>query len=90
MIDENPCKRIKSPAKSHSDVNALQLEDVQKIITKLPKYHDQRARMFILLVLNTGIREGEAAGLEWQDIDYDKHLISIKPIIGILSYAITA
>lgn len=77
IIDENPCKRIKSPAKSHSDVNALQLEDVQKIITKLPKYHDQRARMFILLVLNTGIREGEAAGLEWQDIDYDKHLISI-------------
>ena len=77
IIDENPCRRIKSPAKTHSDVNALQLEDVRKIITKLPEYHDMRAKMFILLVLNTGIREGEAAGLEWRDIDYDKHLISI-------------
>lgn len=77
IIDENPCKRIKSPAKTHSDVQALQLEDVRKIITKLPEYPDIRARMFILLVLNTGIREGEAAGLEWRDIDYDKHIISI-------------
>ena len=77
IIDENPCKRVKSPAKSQSDVLALQLEDVQNIISKLPEYHDPRARMFILLVLNTGIREAEAAGLEWRDIDYDKHLISI-------------
>ncbi len=33
--------------------------------------------MFILLVLNTGIRKAEAAGLEWQDINYEKHMISI-------------
>ena len=77
IIDENPCKRIKAPEKPQSDVQALQLEDVQKIITKLPDYPDNRARMFIMLVLNTGIREAEAAGLEWRDIDFNKYIISI-------------
>ncbi len=77
IIDENPCKRVKSPAKPQSDVQALQLEDVQKIITKLPEYHDPRARMLILLLLNTGIREAEAAGLEWRDIDFERSMISI-------------
>lgn len=77
LIDENPCKRVKAPAKSHSDVQALELKDAQKVIRKLPEYEDIRARMFILLVLNTGIREAEAAGLEWQDINYEKHMISI-------------
>ncbi len=78
IIEENPCKRVKTPAKTQSDVQALQLEDVQKIITKLPDYPDNRARMFIMLVLNTGIREAEAAGLEWRDINYEKHMISIN------------
>ncbi len=27
LIDENPCKRVKAPAKSHSDVQALELKD---------------------------------------------------------------
>ena len=78
IINENPCKRVKTPAKPQSDVQALQIEDVQKIITKLPEYPDNRARMFILLALNTGIREAEAAGLEWRDINYNKHIISIR------------
>ena len=78
IIDENPCKRVKSPADSQPDVEALQESDVQKIIEKLPQYTDERARMFIMLVLSTGIREAEAAGLEWRDIDFEERLISIR------------
>ena len=78
IIDENPCKRVKTPAKPQSDVQALQLEDVRKILKKLPDYPDKRAIAFILLALNTGAREGEIAGLEWQDIDMQKHLITIR------------
>ena len=78
LIDENPCKRVKTPAKPQSEVNALQLEDFKRIIEKLPNYEDNRARLFVRLVLNTGIREAEAAGLEWRDIDFDNQQISIK------------
>ena len=78
VIDENPCKRVKAPAKPQSEVQALQIEDVKKIMSKLPEYEDRRARLFVMLILNTGIREAEAAGLEWQDVDFEKQLLSIR------------
>lgn len=78
IIDENPCKRVKSPSDPQPEVEALQLADVQKICELLPEYHDIRARTFIMLLLNTGIREAEAAGLEWRDIDFDNYILSIR------------
>ena len=78
IIDENPCKRVKSPSNSQPDVEALQLSDVQKICDKIPEYEDIRVRTFILLILNTGIREAEAAGLEWRDINFDDCILSIR------------
>ncbi len=78
IIDENPCKRVKSPTNTQPDVEALQLSEVQTICDKLPEYDDIRARTFIMLILNTGIREAEAAGLEWRDIDFDDGVISIR------------
>ncbi|MCR4557702.1 MAG: phage integrase SAM-like domain-containing protein [Saccharofermentans sp.] len=44
IIDENPCKRVKSPANTQPDVEALQLSEVQTICDKLPEYDDIRAR----------------------------------------------
>lgn len=78
IIDENPCKRVKSPSDSQPDVEALQLSDVQKICDKIPEYEDIRVRTFILLILYTGIREAEAAGLEWRDINFDDCILSIR------------
>ena len=77
IIDENPCKRVKAPSKK-ADVNALQMEDIYKIMERLPEYTDIRAKMFVLLALNTGVREAEAAGLEWRDIDLDNHILHIR------------
>ncbi|MBR4494671.1 MAG: site-specific integrase [Clostridiales bacterium] len=77
IIDENPCKRVKAPSKK-ADVNALQMEDIYKIMKRLPEYTDIRAKMFVLLALNTGVREAEAAGLEWRDIDLDNHILHIR------------
>ena len=78
LIDENPCKRVKSPSKPQSEVKALQIEDFRKIVDKLPEYHDHRVRLFIQLMLSTGIREAEAAGLEWRDVDFKNFALSIN------------
>ena len=77
IIDENPCKRVKSPSKPQTDVPTLQADEVKTILSKLPDYHDKRVQMFILLMLNTGIREGEAAGLQWNDVFLSDGYISI-------------
>lgn len=77
IIDENPCKRVKSPRKATVDVKAWELKDARKVMSKLHEYPDIRISMFVELVLKTGIREAEAAGLEWQDIDFDKNYLVI-------------
>lgn len=77
IIDENPCKRVKAPHKATVNVQAWELEDAQKVMEKLPQYPDIRISMFVELVLKTGMREAEAAGLEWQDIDLDNNCLYI-------------
>lgn len=78
LIDSNPCEKVKQPRKAQSDVKALQFDEVKTALEKLPQYEDERVRALILLLLNTGVRESEAAGLEWQDINFDTSEINIR------------
>lgn len=78
IIDNNPCSKVKQPRKAQSDVKALQLEEVKQALEKLPEYEDIRARTLVSVLLFTGIREAEAAGLEWQDIDFTENKMSIR------------
>ncbi len=78
LIDDNPCRRVRTPRKKQSTVNALQLSDFNKLFSKIDSYPDPRAVLMIYLLSSTGIREGEAAGLKWQDIDYENRIIRIE------------
>ena len=78
LIDENPCHRVRTPKKRESTVKALQLSDFYKLFSKIDSYPDPRAVLMIYLLSSTGIREGEAAGLKWQDIDYENRIIRIE------------
>ena len=56
---------------------ALPLEHAQDIIAGLPKL-EPKDRLLVALLIFTGIRRGEALGLQWADIDFERKLISIK------------
>lgn len=81
LIDENPCRRVKSPTKAKINVVAWQLEDVRKVLTSLDAYKNIRACMFILVALNSGLREGELAGLQWSDFDFEDNKFSVNRTI---------
>ena len=78
LIDENPCRRVRTPRSKQSTVKALQLSDFSKLFSKIDSYPDPRAVLLIYLLSSTGIREGEAAGLKWQDVDYENRIIHIE------------
>ena len=78
LIDENPCRRVRTPRSKQSTVKALQLSDFDKLFSKIDSYPDPRAVLMIYLLSSTGIREGEAAGLKWQDVDYENKIIRIE------------
>ncbi len=82
LIDNNPCKKVKAPRKAHSEVKALQMSDFVRVFQKLPEYEDIRVKTLISILLYTGIREAEAAGLEWQDFNVFNNSVSIRRTVS--------
>ncbi len=42
------------------------------------EYDDIRAKTAIMLALMKGLRRGEIAGLEWKDIDFERHTLTVN------------
>lgn len=76
-IDFNPCDAVSLPRNEKPQVEILTREEQQKLIYTSYKY---RYGIFIRLTLATGIRLGELLGLRWEDIDFNKRMLSIRSI----------
>lgn len=75
VIDPTRSKRLTYSKKNVRE--ALAIEDAQDIIRNLNKL-ELKDRLLIALLIITGIRRGEALGLQWEDIDFDRKLINIR------------
>ena len=58
---------------------ALQPEQVEAILSHLGGAKDQalQYRVLVILLANTGLRIGEALGLSWEHIDFDRKMIIV-------------
>lgn len=87
QIAKNPCDMVILPKATSTSINpekscytdeqikAITAEARATYINGTPKY---RYGYVILLLLATGMREGEALYLKWKDIDYDNNTIYIR------------
>ena len=66
--------------KQHKDIVCLDDREAKQLFLGLLNYADIRAKTAVMLILMTGIRRGEAAGLEWKDIDYERQAIYINRV----------
>ena len=76
LILSNPAQRVKPPKVQRVEAKYLDEKQTAKLIQLLGNAPVQN-RMMILLLLYSGLRRGELCGLEWDDIDFDNHLISV-------------
>jgi integrase len=76
VIDPTRSKRL-TYSKKKTYREALAIEDAQDIIRNLGKL-ELKDRLLVALLIFTGIRRGEALGLQWEDIDFDRKLINIR------------
>ena len=76
VIDPTRSKRL-TYSKKKTVREALAIEDAQDIISNLGKL-ELKDRLLVALLIFTGIRRGEALGLQWEDIDFDRKLINIR------------
>lgn len=85
LISYNPaCKdRMKAPRVTRNEITVLQCNEYQKLISilTLDREIDIRMKTAILLMALTGLRRGEAAGLEFGDLQEGNDLLTIRRAI---------
>ena len=87
---KNPCFSVKLPKKSEKDIKQIQTLSQDEISV----YCKQAAAQYnngnsiyrlgygLILILFTGLRLGEATGLTWDDIDFEKGTLSVRKTLG--------
>lgn len=84
LIRNNPCDGVmaevkKRPGKNHGVRHALTIEQQRAFMNYIsdhPVYY--RWSPLFTVLLGTGCRIGEAIGLRWKDLDFEKGMISIN------------
>lgn len=89
IIQKNPCNDVILPAKScvkvlpKKQITLSDTEIEQFKIVALEKYkttneYKSRDALVLLLILNLGLRVGEAIALRWSDFDLEKKIVHIN------------
>lgn len=82
LIEKNPLDKVDRPKPRkdetiHTQVDAYTIEELQYIMECLAK-EPLKWRAFIHLLIDTGARRGEIAGLKWEDVDFETNHITIR------------
>lgn len=71
----NPVKKVRIPINRVKEIHPLGIEDVKRLLETY-KGTFMSARLHIALLC--GLRQGEALGLRWQDIDLESGLLEVR------------
>ncbi len=78
VIQSNPCARTRSPRVERTEAKFLDDDQAEILLNTIYEKAEHPFDVIIPLILHTGMRRGEACGLEWQDIDFDNNIIHIQ------------
>lgn len=81
----DPFKGVKMPKKGEAKVTHLTDEQMDNVLQAVYLDYEPENPMYvgILLAFYAGLRRGEICGLRWNDIDFNKHNITIRSAIGV-------
>jgi integrase len=71
----NPVKKVRVPINRSREIEPLGIEDVKRLLETYKGTY-MSARLHIALL--AGLRQGEALGLRWQDIDFDSATLEVR------------
>ncbi len=85
LVNRNPASNIgelirrvgRASAKEVTEVQYWTREEVSQLL-ETARQHEPRFAPLLVALFSTGIRRGEALGLQWSDIDFDRSRISIR------------
>jgi integrase len=74
---ESPTANVTKPKIDNSRMRYLTKQEAQDLLEALKK-RSKDVHDMTLLALHTGLRFGEIASLTWQDVDLDRHALTIR------------
>lgn len=79
LAKKNPARMVGNIKSKKVKVDFWTLEEFQKVISLLYKgdYYEHYLFICFWLLFTTGLRIGEAAALQWDDIDFESGIISV-------------
>jgi integrase len=77
VIPSNPAQRVKPPKVARTEAKFLDEKETAKLLALLEGETIQHSTM-IKMFIYSGLRRGEMCGLEWGDIDFGNHLITVR------------
>jgi len=77
VIPSNPAQKVKPPKMARTEAKFLDEKETAKLLALLEGETIQHSTM-IKMFIYSGLRRGEMCGLEWGDIDFGNHLITVR------------
>ena len=75
LIDSNPVRKVRNPQNREGHINPLTIEEVKHL---LRTYEGTFMSLRLHVALLCGLRQGEALGLRWGDIDIQRGIVNIS------------
>jgi integrase len=82
LVGRNVATLVDPPRVSHKDVRVLSPEETKKL---LEAARGEPIEGLLLLAVSTGLRLGEALGLQWSDVDLDRRQLRVSKSLQRLS-----
>ncbi len=74
---DNPVKDVSRPKISNSRTRFLSNEEAHTLLESAKDSRNKKLYPYLLLMMHTGMRPSEAAGLQWGDVDLDARLVKL-------------
>jgi Site-specific recombinase XerD len=80
LINDNMCKFIEKPKRNKYVSNTLTVDEFTLLLSHLDStnYGNYVFKLCLIVTLELGLRRGEVAGLEWNNIDFENKKIKIN------------
>ena len=77
-VDNNPCKDITFTKSERKEKDIYSLAEAKAVLNLIDEKAPTDYKLFFNLLAYTGMRRGEALGLEYNDIDFSNSVLTIK------------
>ena len=86
VIPKNPMDKVQRPKPRKDEIKCAEVEaftadELRHIISCLER-EPLKWQVMIRLLIDTGVRIGEACGLQWEDVDYSDNTITVAHTLG--------